>query len=128
MSLLDLLGLDDVEISLYLVGQRRSRYLNRLYRGIDKTTDVLSFAQIEDPQPSVQPSILGDIVLNLDQIKKQAIDNHVPFKDELRFMLVHGLLHLLGYDHERDRESAKKMRNKERKLLNALKELDRKCK
>lgn len=131
MSLLDLLRLDDVEISLYLVGDRRMRQLNKLYRGIDKTTDVLSFPQTEGFKPlafSLQPYILGDIVLNLDQIKRQAIENHVSFKDELRFMLIHGLLHLLGYDHEKDRESAKKMRKKERTLLNALKKLDRKCK
>lgn len=130
-NLLSLLRLDDAELSLYLVGNQRMRALNRLYRGIDKTTDVLSFPQSEDFKPSasrLQPYILGDIVLNLDQIKRQAIENNVSFKDELRLMLIHGLLHLLGYDHERNERAAVIMRKKEKSLLNALKKLDRKCK
>ncbi|MCX7794597.1 MAG: rRNA maturation RNase YbeY [Thermodesulfovibrionales bacterium] len=133
LNLLNLLSLEDVEISIYLVGNRRMRYLNRLYRGIDKPTDVLSFPQIEATGSAIRPpvsesipsfSVLGDIVLNLDQIKKQAAENRVSFKDELRFMLIHGLLHLLGYDHERDKRSARIMRKKEKSLLNALKKLD----
>lgn len=117
------------------------RYLNRFYRGIDKTTDVLSFPQssraegrkCKSPEDlrayrfpkGLQPYILGDIVLNLDRIKKQAIENNVSFKDELRLMLVHGLLHLLGYDHERSERAARMMRKKEKSLINALKKLDR---
>lgn len=100
------------------------RHLNRLYRGIDKTTDVLSFPQ----KDSFQPHLLGDIVLNLDRIKKQALQNRVSLKDELRYMLVHGLLHLLGYDHEKNEKSARIMRKKEKSLLNALKKLDQECK
>lgn len=129
-NLLSLLRLDDAELSLYLVGNQRMRALNRLYRGIDKTTDVLSFPQtgFKPSASRLQPYILGDIVLNLDQIKRQAIENNVSFKDELRLMLIHGLLHLLGYDHERNERAAVIMRKKEKSLLNALKKLDRKCK
>jgi len=105
------------------------RSLNRRFRGIDRTTDVLSFPQIDKRPVSYKavPLLLGDIVINPHQIKRQAIENNVPFKRELRHVLIHGLLHLLGYDHERSDPERLKMKRREEKLLYALERMDHKC-
>ena len=105
--------------------------LNSLYRKKDKTTDVLSFPQysaeaqkrgsgevtfrLSDFQTS--ELILGDIVINLQAAKRQALEHGLLFQEELRWLLVHGILHLVGYDHERNKYSEKKMREKEKELL-----------
>jgi len=104
------------------------RSLNRRFRSIDRTTDVLSFPQIDGRPPSYKalPLLLGDIVINPHQTKRQAIENNVPFKRELRHVLIHGLLHLLGYDHERSNTEKIKMERLEKRLLNALEKLDHK--
>jgi len=98
--------------------------LNRQYRGIERATDVLSFPQIEfSSQLSAlnsQRFVLGDIVINLHQAKRQAAEHGLTFNEELRWLLIHGLLHLIGYEHEKSRYDEKKMRRKERKLLKAL--------
>jgi len=94
--------------------------LNLKYRGIDKPTDVLSFPQIKHLRKfeCFNHAIpLGDIVINTYQAKKQAEEhNFSPYK-ELKWLLIHGLLHLLGYDHEKNRYQAAKMRRLEIELL-----------
>lgn len=111
--------LKDSEISILLVGDRRMRKLNLYYRGKDKTTDVLSFPQIDISNlPSDSSSLLlGDIVINLHQAKRQAVERGLNLYDEIYQLLIHGLLHLLGYDHEINRYHAKKMRRLERELF-----------
>jgi probable rRNA maturation factor len=97
------------------------RMLNRLYRGINRTTDVLSFPMINEKWPlSTSHLLLGDIIINLHQAKRQAAEHDLTFNEELRWLLIHGLLHLIGYEHEKSRYHEKKMRRKERELLNAL--------
>jgi probable rRNA maturation factor len=90
------------ELSVVLTGNEEVRKLNRRYRGKDRTTDVLSFAMQEGkklPVVSHGPVILGDVVINVPRTRKQAAENDRPFKRELAELLVHGVLHLLGYDH-----------------------------
>jgi rRNA maturation RNase YbeY len=100
------------------------RILNRRYRGVDSTTDVLSFPQISDIAPNVERRtlnyVLGDIVINLHQAKRQATEHRLTFNEELGWLLIHGLLHLIGYDHEKSRYQKNKMRVKEKELLDAL--------
>jgi probable rRNA maturation factor len=111
------------------------RVLNREYRGIDRTTDVLSFPQQGGTMPPCETStattgtentgdpvpgdILGDIVINLHQTKRQAAEYGVPFQTELKKLLVHGLLHLIGYDHLKSMQKSS-MKKKERALLRKL--------
>jgi probable rRNA maturation factor len=76
-------------------------------------------------KPSDVPSsafslLLGDIVINLHKARQQALENMLAFDEELKRLIIHGLLHLLGYDHEQGSYDEKKMRRKERELLNAL--------
>jgi len=93
------------------------RILNRQYRGVDRTTDVLSFPQIEY---SSQQFVLGDIIINLHQAKRQASEYGHTFNEELKKLLIHGLLHLIDYDHEKSRYRKNKMERKEKELLKAI--------
>ena len=88
------------------------RELNRQYRNIDKPTDVLSFPLADE----VCPTLLGDVVISIDTARRQARQRKRAFADELRTLLVHGILHLLGYDHEVSDSEAVRMRRKEREL------------
>lgn len=100
-----------------MVNDPAMRRLNRTYRGKDRTTDVLSFPQMSygnEPQPS---TLLGDIVISLPQARRQAREYGVSLYEEVSRLLVHGLLHLLGYDHEQSRYQARVMSALEEELL-----------
>jgi probable rRNA maturation factor len=99
--------------------------LNSAYRGIHKTTDVLSFPIYDTAKevPSDRWFLLGDIVINPRAVKRQSVRYGATFDEEMRRLLIHGFLHLLGYDHERNRYQAGKMRKEERKLQHALETL-----
>ncbi|MCL4536654.1 MAG: rRNA maturation RNase YbeY [Nitrospirae bacterium] len=116
--------LESAEVSVLFVNDTKMRELNRQYRGKDKTTDVLSFPQIKRferfEQLELSPIPLGDIVINLHQAKRQAKEHGLSFYDEVSWLLIHGLLHLLGYDHEKSKYQARKMREMERELLEVM--------
>ena len=99
-ALLRALRLDDDELSLLLVSDAVIHGLNRTWRGKDRPTDVLSFAQAEGA-PVPGSTLLGDLVLCLPVAARQAKERGHPTTHELDVLLVHGLLHLLGHDHER---------------------------
>ncbi len=143
MKVLRLSGLKGAELSILLVNDRRMKALNSLYRGVDKTTDVLSFPQLSSKVLSsasrlrrqkfksskvalpllnyrTPALVLGDIVINLQAAKRQAPEHRLSFNEELRWLLVHGILHLIGYDHEKNKYAARKMLIKERELLEKL--------
>ena len=105
-------------LSLEIVGDGRMRRLNRAYRQRNNTTDVLAFATREGPGP---PSLLlGDVVISLPQAIRQAHEHEVPVDRELVSLLIHGILHLCGYDHERGEDEARRMAMRERQLLRRL--------
>jgi probable rRNA maturation factor len=108
------LKLDDVELSLSLVRDPAIRKLKREYFGIDAATDVLSFPAGDFPGPGSRP--LGDIVISVDTAKRAAKELDTTLERELALYLAHGLLHLLGHDHQ-TRPEARKMERLERKLL-----------
>ncbi len=85
------------EVSVFLCGDVRMRRLNRSYRGKDRTTDVLSF-----PAAFPRSGMLGDIVISVPEVARQARHGGVARREVARKLLLHGLLHLLGYDHETD--------------------------
>ena len=124
------LKLQSCELSVLFVNSRRMKLLNDLYRGIKKDTDVLSFPLMDEhPQPGLiingplinGPQVLGDIVISVPKALAQAEEFKVSFYDELLRLLVHGLLHLRGYDHEINAYQKRKMEKKERELFNAIK-------
>ncbi len=75
------------------------RSLNKTYRGIDQSTDVLSF-NLDFTEPQSDKSYLGDIVISLPTAQIQADEHHQPLENEMIYLLIHGLLHLMGYDHQ----------------------------
>ena len=107
-------------MSVLFVGDRAMRTLNRRYRGKDKTTDVLSFSLREGAFSHVQPDVLGDIVIAVPTAARQAAEAGHSLGREIEFLLVHGLLHLLGYDHERSNDEAKRMKRRELQLLKRI--------
>lgn len=123
-----------VEISVTLMNNKQIRQLNKEYRGIDQETDVLSFPMIDfqgeqgewdmealrnDIDPENQAVILGDIVISMEKASRQAEEYGHSFSRELGFLMVHSMMHLLGYDHE-DEEDAKIMREHEEAVLSGL--------
>jgi probable rRNA maturation factor len=106
------LGREEAELSVLLVGDRRIRTLNREWRGKDAATDVLSFP-LSDP-PGIGP-LLGDVVISLDTAFRRAKEDRRPVVAELDRYLAHGILHLLGFDHERPAD-ARRMAAREAEL------------
>ncbi|MDT7871694.1 MAG: rRNA maturation RNase YbeY [Thermocrinis sp.] len=102
---LEVLGLSKVELSIALVSDAQIKRLNKLYRNKDKPTDVLSFPIGEKVEDWL---ILGDIVISVDTAKRQAQELGHSLEEELKRLLVHGLVHLLGYDHELGGEEERK--------------------
>jgi probable rRNA maturation factor len=114
--------LHDAELSVLMIGDRAMRTLNRRYRGKDRTTDVLSFPLREGKFPHIQHRLLGDIVISVPAAVRQARAAGETLHDEIDRLLVHGLLHLLGYDHERGGRAARRMEARERRMREALKQ------
>ena len=118
-KLLDRLRLRDAELSILLVSDREMRVLNRRWRGRDRPTDVLSFAQ-GDGEPDAPDGLLGDVVISVDTARRQAAERRETVGREAERLLIHGLLHLLGYDHERSAAEARRMQRRERTLATWL--------
>ena len=121
----------DVEMGLVITGQKKIRELNRVYRGIDEPTDVLSFFMISEDREMVDSFVappdgirhLGEVIISLPQAKKQAKKQRHSLGKELAVLITHGVLHLLGYDHEEDGE-ARKMKARETEILTFLSDAD----
>ena len=93
-------SLDNCEVSVLLTDDRRIRELNREYRGIDSPTDVLAFAMHDDQDSkNLNPNILGDIVISLETAERQANTAQHSIDREVAVLTIHGILHLIGYDH-----------------------------
>lgn len=118
---------ENCEVSVSYVDNAMIRTLNSEYRGIDKETDVLSFAMLEGdefPAGAEQPALLGDIVLSLEKAVAQASEYNHSLEREMAYLVVHGFLHLIGYDHLNAKDKAQ-MRENEEYILEKL-ELTRK--
>lgn len=121
--ILDAAGERQSELSIELTGDHRMRRLNKLYRKKDRTTDVLAFPMREALAPravKLATNMLGDVVISVPQARRQAIEAGRKLDDELVSLLVHGVLHLCGYDHERGEKEAARMHRRERQLLRAI--------
>ena len=114
-------------VNVILTTPEDIRKFNKEYRNIDKETDVLSFPMFEKEELENMKlnhiEVLGDIVISIEQVKKQAIEYEHSFEREFAYMVVHGFCHIIGYDHIEE-EDKKKMRQEEEKILGILKILD----
>ena len=111
----------DTELSVLVTGDDEIRELNRQYRGLDRPTDVLAFPQLHSDNNSGNAGhdLLGDVVISRQRAEVQAREQGVQFDIEMRRLLAHGILHLLGYDHEGSDEDAVAMRELEDKYTNS---------
>jgi probable rRNA maturation factor len=106
------------ELSINIIGDSQMRELNRKYRGIDRTTDVLSFPQSEGPDFT----LLGDILISIETAERHSKSYGVTLHEELKKLIIHGILHLLGHDHKKKKET-EIMREKETELGLIVKDL-----
>lgn len=118
-----LYGALDAEVSVTLTNDAHIHALNRDYRGVDRPTDVLSFALTESEEPEIFDApggvVLGDLVISLERAAEQAETYGHSFLRELSFLTVHGMLHLLGYDHIEEEERLE-MEEEQRHVMDAL--------
>ncbi|MHB1418936.1 MAG: rRNA maturation RNase YbeY [Bacillota bacterium] len=115
----------EAEVSVLLVDDERIRELNFSYRGINAPTDVLSFAMMEqtEDEPEVldaeEETILGDIVISMERAVQQAEEYGHGVEREVGYLMVHGFLHLLGYDHQQEDDQLR-MRSREEEILKSV--------
>ena len=133
-KLLGEMGEYSAEVGLVLVGDTEMRRLTRQYRGIDQSTDVLTFPMREKGESSNKNkmtgtwqldtgySLLGDVVISVPVARKQALQQGHSLQQEMTLLMIHGLLHLLGYDHEQSVADARVMKRKEKRLLQMVSE------
>ncbi len=107
---------DDVYLSVSFVDDEEIHQLNRDYRGVDSSTDVLSFPMEDEFQGLI---LLGDVIINMNRVEIQAKELDHSVNRELSYLTVHSILHLLGYDHMND-EDKLEMRTKEKSIMKAL--------
>lgn len=107
------------EISVVLSDDEHIRELNKHHRNMDKPTNVLSFPAARMKAPAGAPRFLGDIVLAFETVEREAREEEKPIENHISHLVVHGVLHLLGYDHE-DEDEAELMERRERQILSGL--------
>lgn len=119
--ILSVLACPDAKLSILIVSDVQIQEINRDYLGKDRPTNVISFAMQEGEGGGIQPDLLGDVVISAETAARDACEAEASFAGELYFLLLHGILHLLGYDHERGTEAeAKRMEFKEREIFSIL--------
>lgn len=115
------MGYPDAELSILILDNAGIREINREYLQRDRPTNVISFAMQEGEGAGLSPLVLGDVVISAERAASDAADAGIPFEHELWFLLLHGILHLLGYDHERGtEEEARQMEEKEVEIFDLL--------
>lgn len=116
-SAIKFLKIDNCIFNVIVIDDEKIHEINKNYRGVDRPTDVISFA-LEDSKDdySLDFRVLGDIYVSIDTAKKQAYQYYNTLEEELRFLIIHGLLHLLGYDHM-EKEDEKVMMSLEEEVL-----------
>ena len=119
----ELYGVMDAEVSVTLTDDAHIHVLNRDYRSVDRPTDVLSFALTESEEPAILDApygvVLGDLVISLERVAAQAEEYGHSVLRELSFLTVHGMLHLLGYDHIEE-EDRLEMEEEQRHVMDVL--------
>ena len=115
----------DKELSILFTDDEHMAVLNRQYRGKEGPTDVLSFSMVEEPDGEAAPPVfesvmLGDVVISVDTALRDAKELEQSFERTVDRLMIHGILHLLGYDHEKSSVGAIRMREEEESLMATL--------
>jgi probable rRNA maturation factor len=107
----------DVELSISFVDDVQIQELNRRYLGRNKPTNVLAFSMREGDFPSLHPQVLGDVIVSVDTARRQSNRFGLNEMETIILLMIHGILHLLGYEHEGTKKGARQMALKQRELL-----------
>ena len=109
------------EVSILFVGDEQIREINKIYLQRDRPTNVISFSMADGACSQINPHLLGDIIISLDTAFRDGEKEGLDFMAEVEFLAIHGLLHLLGYEHEDTcPDKARKMRRREQELFRLL--------
>ncbi len=100
------MGYQTPEVSILLVTDKEIQELNHKYRSYDSATDVLAFSMKEGDYGNINPNLLGDVVISVETCQRQAVERDDIFENEFAFLLIHGILHLAGYDHIKKKEAS----------------------
>jgi probable rRNA maturation factor len=114
------LGCHESELSILLVDDDEMTQLNREYLARDHPTNVLAFTMREGEDQDLHPALLGDVVISTETAEREAQQSGVTLEEEMARLLIHGVLHLLGYEHEDVPEEAATMEAKEKEILSRL--------
>ena len=121
LKILKILDCANKEISLSFVDDEKIKKLNKQYLGKDKPTNVISFPLQEGEYSDINPNIIGDIVISTETAQRDALRGNLTISQEIDFLIIHGILHLLGYNHENTtRKERTKMHQKENDLFKAF--------
>ena len=112
----------DAELSISLVSDKKITELNRNYLQRNRPTDVLAFPMNEGEFGEINPNLLGDVVVSVETALAQADKQDHSLDEELCLLVIHGILHLVGFDHEGPGLEGRKMRNKEQELVSLMRE------
>ena len=119
-TILNALECHDGELSILIVNDPEIAKLNKTHLGRSGPTNVIAFSMQEGPFGQINPNLLGDVVISLDTAAREAQDAGISVESRLDQLLIHGVLHLFGFDHDKTSEQAKAMRMKEEELLKLL--------
>ena len=111
------LALPDAELSILLVDDAQIQDLNRGHLGRDKPTNVLAFSMREGEFSTIHPQLLGDLVISVETARRQSNRFGLNKMEMITLLMVHGILHLVGYEHERTRKGAREMTIKQKELF-----------
>ncbi len=119
-DILNVLGYPDAELSILIVDDPNIAIFNKQYLQKDLPTNVISFPMQEGGFSEINPNLLGDVVISADTCERECIEAGILFGDRLIQLLVHGILHLVGYDHIHSRKEADRMEKKTNEILKHL--------
>ena len=114
------MGCDAHEISIVITDNDQIQQLNKTYRGLDKPTNVLAFPMQEGQFSDITPGLLGDVVISCETAQQEADKANISLDERMSQLLIHGILHLTGFDHEASQSDAQKMEDKSLELLRKL--------
>lgn len=118
------MGSPDSELSILITDDPEIAQLNRQYRHRKGPTNVLAFPMHEGDYSGISPELLGDVVISAETVAREGKELGFSFKQRLDFLLVHGILHLFGYDHEISDDAAMKMDQKTEELYKLIKDIN----
>ena len=119
-TILPLLNCENKELSILLTDDKKIRELTKQYRNKNISTDVLSFSQTEGKEDELEHNLLGDIVISTSTAMRQCSEHNLSIDEEIVLLLIHGILHLLGFDHDRSDEDDVYMKEKTSELFSFI--------